>query len=104
MPQAVDSISLVPGERAEVLVLPTTPGSYRLSTPSVGRGNVGMGRGGAVTSAAAGILTMVVSGDRSATAELPSLPKRQGNTGLATVDRTRELTFYAGDELLHRRP
>jgi FtsP/CotA-like multicopper oxidase with cupredoxin domain len=91
---AVPALNLVPGERVEVLVQPTAPGTYRLSTSSVDRGamGMGMGRGGGVTSAAANLLSMVVTGQSATAASLPALPPAS-RIPEGTPSATREVVF-----------
>jgi FtsP/CotA-like multicopper oxidase with cupredoxin domain len=93
--QATDSLDLVPGERVEVLVQPTAPGTYVLGTSAVDRGSVGMGmgRGRQSQSGAASLARLVVAGERAPAARIPELMARIDNLAGARVDRTRELTF-----------
>jgi FtsP/CotA-like multicopper oxidase with cupredoxin domain len=94
-PAVVDTLGLVPGERAEVLVRPTQPGTYKFASGRVSRGNVGMGMGGgsAVASAAADIFAMVVLGEPSPAAPFLGGAIEVHSPDLNKVDRTRELVL-----------
>ncbi len=89
--EPTQQLSLVPGERAEVLVRPEAGGSFRLSTAAVNRGSIGQGMGGAITSSAADLLRMTVTGSGVATAGQPALPQPAAEN--REVTRRREVVF-----------
>jgi FtsP/CotA-like multicopper oxidase with cupredoxin domain len=74
VPMSVDELRLAPGERAEVLVVPSSEGQYALRTLAVDRGSLGMGAGGdaAILSPPATVATLSVTG----TAPAATLPAR----------------------------
>ena len=94
-PRNVDSLALMPGNRADVLVT-MTEGTSVLTAVPVDRGSPGGMMGGATrSSAAVAIATLTVSG--AAIAPLPS-PQRTEPRDLRTetLDGTRTLTFAMG--------
>lgn len=92
----LDAISLVPGERAEVLVQPAQPGTYQFATGAVDRGSMGMGMGMGggrqANSGAANVLRFNVTGE-AASARPPVLSTRYDDLAQATPDRTRNVVL-----------
>ena len=105
-PEAIDELLLVPGERAEILIPVTSPGSHGLVTRTVDRGSMGgmagqgtgmgggmggaMGSGqgsGTATSGATTIATLEVSGESAAA---PALPARLRDLGSPADDPVTE--------------
>jgi len=105
-PVAVDELMLAPGERTELLVTPTKPGTYRLQALAYDRGTAGMGggmgngMGGRTGSSTAEltIATMTVTGN-SGPAALPSQLVEPGSMSPtpATSTRTLELAMGMGN-------
>lgn len=96
-PQQVDEVHLVPGERAEVLVAPTTSGTYPLHTLATDRGSMGMGMGGGapVVSPAAPVATLEVTGGAPAAA-LPAVLAAPSTLEPGRATGSRELTLAMG--------
>ncbi|NIJ11388.1 FtsP/CotA-like multicopper oxidase with cupredoxin domain [Saccharomonospora amisosensis] len=98
-----DRLVLAPGGRADVLVRPRDPGSYRLLTDPVDRGHPGMGGMGGMgpgTATATGPITvarLAVSGQSSAAAPLPGpLPTPPSSLRPGPVDNRRQIAFTMG--------
>ena len=102
----LDEILLAPGERTEVLVTPTSAGSYALRTRGYDRGSAGMGGGGgggmgAGTNTPGGgaqtLATLTVSGSGTAAA-LPATLAGSSTleAGAAGSERTLELGMGMG--------
>ena len=91
----IDTLSLVPGERAEVLIQPTQPGVYTLGTAAVNRGSVGMGMGGGrqTSSGAAEVLRLTVTGPAAASAHIPALTGAYEDLSQVAPDRTRNVVL-----------
>jgi FtsP/CotA-like multicopper oxidase with cupredoxin domain len=101
-PDPVDELLLAPGERTEILVTPTTAGSYQFRTRGYDRGSPGMGRGmmgGSPTSSTDGqvLATLTVTGSAPA-ARLPSrlAPAADLDPGNAGSQRPIELAMGMG--------
>lgn len=101
-PDAVDELLLAPGERTEVLVAPTTAGSFPFRTRGYDRGSPGMGggmMGGRSTSSTDGqvLATLTVTGSAAA-ARLPTrlAPATDLDPGTAGSERAIELAMGMG--------
>ncbi|MFN0094044.1 MAG: multicopper oxidase family protein [Dehalococcoidia bacterium] len=88
----VDTLDLVPGERAEVLVAVQGPGTFDLKTLAVDRGSPGMGRGRPGTSGAAILARLEVS-EQTALPAMPTSLELLDDLSRVNPDRTRELVF-----------
>jgi FtsP/CotA-like multicopper oxidase with cupredoxin domain len=90
-PRPVDELTLVPGERVEVLVRPSQAGAFSLRSLAVSRGSMGMA-GGAMSNPEFELASLVVRGS----APSPSLPVAlipAEDLSLKQPDRTREVVF-----------
>jgi len=96
-PVPVDEIRLVPGERAEVLVAPTTGGEFALRTLAYDRGSLGMGTNGgrAIVSPPATIATVSVTGSAPAAA-LPAQIAAPSTLEPGRATGSRELVLAMG--------
>ncbi len=93
-PRTVESVSMVPGERVELLVQFSQAGQAVLRTEAVARGGVGMGAGGGITSPAGNLVTFQVEG-AGAAAATPAIPGTLSLERVATTG-TREVVFSMG--------
>jgi FtsP/CotA-like multicopper oxidase with cupredoxin domain len=95
-----DRVLLAPGNRADLLVRPTTGGRYALISEPYNRGSAammsgGMGGDGATTGGPVTVATLTVSGPATASAALPAtLPAPPAPHG--PVAGQRQLTFGMG--------
>lgn len=90
-PKLVDSVTIVPGERLELLVQVQKAGDFTLRTEAVTRGAMGAGAGGnRITSPAADLATFKVEG-AAGTAALPALTSVVPSLAKSTSSRTREV-------------
>ena len=96
-PVPVDEVRLAPGERAEVLVAPTSAGEFTLRTLAYDRGSPGTGMGGgtSVVSPRARIATMAVSGSAPA-ALLPAQLAAPSTLEPGAATGARELVLAMG--------
>ena len=92
-PLTLDELVMVPGERVEALVRPSTAGSYRLQSLPVTRGSMGMGGGSAGASASLDLATVRVAGGTGADVTLPARVATLENLEGSVLARTRQLEF-----------
>jgi FtsP/CotA-like multicopper oxidase with cupredoxin domain len=93
-PYDASEVVLAPGERVEVLITPSTAGSYRLQALPYNRGSVGMG-GSAGSSARTLVATMTTTGTAPATA-IPATLAPTASLALAPATSQRELVLAMG--------
>jgi len=96
-PHPIDGLVLVPGERTEVLIAVDEPGTHRFVTRTVGRGGMGMmGDGRGANHATTEIATVEVTGDSTASPELPTAIADVQTPADRDVTRTRTVTLAMG--------
>ncbi len=96
-PQSVEEVRLAPGERAEVLVAPTSDGQHDLRTLAYDRGSVGMGTNGGrtIVSPEQLVASLSVTGSAPAAA-LPAGLAAPSTLEPGRVTGRRELVFAMG--------
>ena len=93
VPAMKQKVVLAPGNRADVVVSPTTPGRYDLTTEPFSRGRMGGSGGAEIMSERAALATMVVSGQpTNAPPPLPG-PAPVEATGAGAVTAQRRVVF-----------
>lgn len=94
-PAAKEQVVLAPGNRADVIVRPTTVGRYELTAEPFDRGSMGMMGGTNVTSGPATLATMNTQGPPATPTPLPAtLPAESAATG--PVIAQRQIVFQMG--------
>jgi FtsP/CotA-like multicopper oxidase with cupredoxin domain len=96
-PRITNQVVLAPGNRADLLIRPETPGEFELVADGYDRGSLAMGgmMGQPATSGPVTLATLVVTGPARSTRPLPpSLPTPAPIS--VPVTRRREITFATG--------
>jgi FtsP/CotA-like multicopper oxidase with cupredoxin domain len=98
-PHPVSDLLLTPGQRAEVIIRLTNPGTLSLATVAVDRGSMGMGMGRSGSSASrtgAELLTVdVAAATGPSTTTLPTTLRTLGDPNALRVDARRTVTLGA---------
>lgn len=96
-PAARDRVLLAPGNRADVLVRPTRPGTYALRAEPDDRGTTAMGMnpGGTATTSTTTLATLTVTSAETAPAALPATPVPD-STPSGPITGRRQIAFTMG--------